>query len=239
MFRPSSSLTTCSLTGACFLLVACAGGPDRAAGPALSAWPAGGVTPDLVFAPGDTVELVFHSAPELDRTATVAPDGTLRLPYIDPVPVAAATPETARLRLEAAYGEQLVDPSLDVLPVASKAGRVFVGGAVRSPGAFELEGPTDPLQALILAGGATDEAYLGEVVLMRRTGTGAMETRVIDLRAALATPDAADWFALERDDILYVPRSRIADQNRFVSQYIRNALPLDFFLAYDVSDSAE
>jgi len=149
--------------------------------------------------------------------------------------VAGVPPETARLRLEAAYRGQLVDPSLDLLLLEAAAPRVFVGGAVAAPGAVTLDGPTDPLQALILAGGATREARLDEVLVLRRNPSGEVETRTVDLAAALRNPGAAHWFPLDRYDVLYVPRSRIADQNRFVSQYIRNALPLDFFLVYDVA----
>lgn len=227
------------LIAACLLPVACASPPMDTPGFSPAAWPETNLPADIILGPGDTVELVFHSAPELNRTAQVAADGTLRLPFIAPVQVAATTPATARLRLEAAYRGQLVDPALDLLPVAQAPPRVFVGGAVGTPGPVTLDGPTDPLQALILAGGPTREAWLGEVVLMRRNPAGEVETRTIDLASALRNPGAADWFALQRYDVVYVPRSKIADQNRFVAQYIRKALPLDFFLVYGLGNAQD
>ncbi|MEM7766878.1 MAG: polysaccharide biosynthesis/export family protein [Pseudomonadota bacterium] len=188
-----------------------------------------------LLAPGDTVDLVFHSAPELNRTATIAPDGTLHLPFIEPVPAMNTSPLTLKARLETAFATQLVDPALDVLPVSQTPPRIYVGGAVASPGAFDLAGPTDPLQALILAGGETPEADMASVVFMRRDAEGTIRTRRLDVRAGVDDPGSATWPRLQRFDVLYVPRSRIADQNRLVTQYIRNALPLDFFLIYDVA----
>jgi hypothetical protein len=39
---------------------------------------------------------------------------------------------------------------------------------------------------------------------------------------------------LQRFDVVYVTRKPIADQNLFMKQWIRNALPIDFFLVYDI-----
>ncbi|MEM0986960.1 MAG: polysaccharide biosynthesis/export family protein [Pseudomonadota bacterium] len=202
-------------------------------------WPTANLPADVFFAPGDTVEIVFHTAPELTRTVTVAADGTLRLPFIDPIPAAAANTKTVKRRLQSAYRAQLVDPSLDVLPVSQAPAQVFVGGAVAQTGAVELNGPTDLLQAIIMAGGPTEEARLSDVLLMRRDFDGTILTRRVDLTNAFADPASADLFPLARYDVIHVPRSRIANQNRFVSQYLRRALPLDFFVFYDLSNAAD
>ena len=45
----------------------------------------------------------------------------------------------------------------------------------------------------------------------------------------------ADWSPLRRFDVVFVTRKPIADQNLFVRQYIRDALPIDFSLFYDIA----
>ena len=39
-------------------------------------------TPDYRFYPGDEIEVIVFSAPELSRTVTIAPDGRIALPLI-------------------------------------------------------------------------------------------------------------------------------------------------------------
>ncbi|MEM1086204.1 MAG: polysaccharide biosynthesis/export family protein [Pseudomonadota bacterium] len=188
-----------------------------------------------LLAPGDELEIIVHTAPELNRTVTVGPDGRIRMPFTGPVSVAGRNVETTKIALRAALSSELKDPDLDVLLVATGSQQIFVGGEVGSPGMFDLPGQIDPLQAIIMAGGLTPEARPKEVILIRRMPGGGVKTAVFDVKSGLFDPRLAEWTPLRRFDVVYVPRSRIADQNLFVQQYIRNALPIDFSFFYDVS----
>ena len=195
-----------------------------------------GADAHYLLAPGDTLEIIVHSAPDLSRTVTVGPDGRFRIPYSGPVRAAARTVEDVRFSVQAAMADELNDPDIDVLLVTTASQRVFVGGEVRQAGMFELPGQIDPLQAIIMAGGLTDRGEARTVILMRRLFGGDVKTTVLDLEAGLYDPTLADWGPLRRFDVIYVPSTRIANQNQFVRQYIRDALPLDFFLFYDIAD---
>ncbi|MEM6667315.1 MAG: SLBB domain-containing protein, partial [Pseudomonadota bacterium] len=144
------------------------------------------------------------------------------------------TPEAVAAHVRAAYSEELRDPTIDLLVTEFASQQVFVGGAVSNPGAFELPGTIDPLQAILMAGGLTREANR-EAFVMRRMPGGEVRTAVIDLRGGLEDPSVASWLPLQRFDVVYVPRSAIANHNLFVQQYIRDALPIQFSLFYDVS----
>lgn len=194
-----------------------------------------GLDADYLLAPGDTVEITVYSAPELSRTVAVAPDGRIRMPLAGAVPAAARTTEEVRTLLVAAYEGELREPDLDVMVTGFDSQRIFVGGEVAGPGLFDLPGQIDPLQAVILAGGFTEEARRGEVLLMRRLPGGDVRSAKVDLKAGLRDPALAGWLPLRRFDVIYVPRSAIAEQNLFVRQYIRQALPIEFQLFYDVS----
>lgn len=188
-----------------------------------------------LLAPGDQLDIIVHTAPELNRTVTIGPDGRFRMPYSGPILAAARTVDEVRDGVQFAMARELNDPDIDVLLTGTASQRVFVGGDVTSPGLFEMPGLIDPLQAIIMAGGVTDTGRATTVVLMRRMPGGEVKSAVFDLKAGIYDPRLADWGPLRRFDVIYVTRKPIADQNLFVRQYIRDALPIDFSLFYDIA----
>ncbi|MEO0607342.1 MAG: polysaccharide biosynthesis/export family protein [Pseudomonadota bacterium] len=187
-----------------------------------------------LLAPGDQLDVIVHTAPELTRTITIGPDGRFRMPYTAPIQASARTVDQVREAVIAAMASELNDPDIDVLIAATASQRVFVGGDVTNPGLFDLPGQIDPLQAIIMAGGMTDAGRASQVILLRRMPGGEVKSAVFDVRAGLYDPSLAGWTPLRRFDVVYVSRKPIADQNLFVRQYVRDALPIDFSLFYDV-----
>ena len=188
-----------------------------------------------LLAPGDQLDIIVHTAPELNRTITIGPDGRFRMPYSGPILAAARTVDEVRENVQFAMARELNDPDIDVLLTGTASQRVFVGGEVTNPGMFDMPGLIDPLQAIIMAGGVTDEGRKNTVVLMRRMPGGDVKSALFDLQAGIYDPSLADWAPLRRFDVIYVTRKPIADQNLFVRQYIRDALPIDFSLFYDIA----
>ncbi|MEL6860504.1 MAG: polysaccharide biosynthesis/export family protein [Pseudomonadota bacterium] len=188
-----------------------------------------------LIAPGDQLEVIVHTAPELTRTVTVGPDGRFRMPYSPPIQASARTVDQVRETVVAAMATELNDPDIDVLLTNAASQRVFVGGEVTNPGLFDLPGQIDPLQAIIMAGGITERGKARTVVLMRRMPGGEVKSAVFDIKAGIYDPSLASWTPLRRFDVVYVTRKPIADQNLFVRQYIRDALPIDFSLFYDIA----
>lgn len=187
------------------------------------------------FYPGDKFRMDVRTAPELSAELTIAPDGRITLPTIGPVMAAGQTVRQLQATLENSYGNELRDPAMVITPTEFGSQKVFVGGEVKQAGVFELPGEIDVLQAILLAGGWTNESQPTKVIVMRRQPGGEMMTRVVDVRNGLARRDLYDIGPLRRFDVVYVTRSPIADENLFVKQYIRDALPIDFSLFYDVA----
>jgi len=190
--------------------------------------------PAYLLHPGDEIEVTVYTAPELSRRATVMPDGRVQLSLGGPVMAAGRTAEAVRLDLQEALASELKDPSLTIIPVGFASQQVFVGGEVAAPGMFDLPGQINPLQAIIMAGGLTDEARSKQVVLMRRLPGGEVRSAVLDVESGIFDARLAEWTPLQRFDVVYVPRSKIAEENLFVAQFIRNALPLQFQFFYDI-----
>ncbi len=187
------------------------------------------------FYPGDKLRVDVRTAPELSAELTIAPDGRVTLPTIGPVMAGGKTTRELQISVEDIYANELRDPSVVITPVDFGSQKVFVGGEVKQPGVFELPGEIDVLQAILLAGGWTEQGSPTHVIVMRRKPGGEMMTRVLDVRNGLARQALYDIGPLKRFDVVYVTRSAIADQNQFMRQYIREALPIDFSLFYDVA----
>jgi polysaccharide export outer membrane protein len=175
--------------------------------------------------PDDEVEITIPSAPELDRVVRVAPDGRVSLPLIAPVMAADRTLGQLQDALETAYADQLRDPQLSVSIKTAGPLKVFVGGEVDKPGVYDMVGDTDALRAIVEAGGFKTSARETQVVIIRKGPNGRAMMRTVDLKAALRDPSGRDLVPLRRFDIVYVPRSRIAEAGLFVQQYVRDLVP--------------
>jgi protein involved in polysaccharide export with SLBB domain len=186
--------------------------------------------PDYRLYPGDEIEIVTPSAPELTRTLKVGPDGRVAMPLIAPVMAAdRSTPELEQT-LSEAYATRLVRPAVEVTLKQAAPLKVFVGGEVNQSGVYEMPGDIDALQAVIMAGGFKTSGKRNQVVILRRTGQGGAMMRTVDLsRAAKGSAGSAamDRAPLRRFDIVYVPRTAAAEVGAFMQQ-IRDALPLSF-----------
>lgn len=192
--------------------------------------------PPFRLYPGDEVEVTVHTASELSRTVQVGPDGRIHLPMLGAVMVSDRTiPEASRAVAEG-YAQVLSDPVVELRPASFHQQRIIVGGEVPNPGLVELPGPRiGALEAVMLAGGFQPTARRNEVVVLRRARDGGMMLRTVDLAAPL-TGRGQDPVPLVRHDLVFVPRSSIAEVNVWVDQYIRGVLPLDAgfnFLLYE------
>lgn len=188
------------------------------------------VEPPYRLYPGDEVDLTVPSAPELNKTLTVQPDGRLYLALAGSVMVADRTVGQAEALVTRAYASQLVRPDAS-LSVKAATLKVFVGGEVAKPGVYDMPGDINALQAVILAGGFTPIAKRGQVVIIRRGPDGTAMMRTADLRRGLADP-TVDLVPLRRFDVVYVPRTRIAEAGLFVQQYFKDVSPVQLGFQY-------
>jgi len=180
--------------------------------------------------PGDQIEVATPTAPELTRTLTVGPDGRISLPLIGSVMAADRALPELELVLSQAYATQLVRPDVEVTLKQAAPMKVLVGGEVNAPGWVEMNGDLDSLQAVMAAGGPKSSAKLGQVVIIRRGPGGHLMRRTVDLSRGLRQPGRADLVPLRRFDIVFVPRSGLAEADVYMGQ-IRDLLPFSFSYA--------
>lgn len=181
--------------------------------------------PEYVLYPGDEIEIATPTATELTRTQRIGPDGRVSLPLVGQLMAADRTIAELEADASTAYASQLRRPMVEVTLKTAGPIRVWVGGEVRTPGMIEMTGDLDAYQAVIQAGDFLPGAKQGEVALIRRGRGGVRMLRSVDLR-----PRRGEVVALRRGDIIYVPRTELAEVANWVTQF-RNALPIGFTYA--------
>lgn len=202
-----------------------ASGPQRAASTGTDAGVSG---PEYRVQVGDRLEIKFFYSPELNEQVIVRPDGRISLQLIPDIEVANLTLEALSKQLTKRYAADLNDPQVTVIVREFGLQRVFVDGEVGTPGVVPLLGRMTALQAIALAGGMRDTARATDVVIIRRGPANEPVILRVDLKKARDGSNLAQDIGLAPLDILYVPRSRIANVNLFVDQYIRKVLPFDW-----------
>ena len=184
--------------------------------------------PEYRLYPGDQVDVTVLSAPELNRSVAVQPDGRITLPLVAPVMAADRTIPQVEAMLAGAYAPQLVRPEVSISLKQAQPLRIFVGGEVDRPGIYDMPGDIDALQAVVMAGGFKTSAAMGDVVIIRRGPGGVPMARVANLRAFTRDPGSTDAVPLRRFDVVFVPRKAISEVALFVQQYLRDPLPVQF-----------
>jgi protein involved in polysaccharide export with SLBB domain len=192
--------------------------------------------PPYVLFPGDELDLVVPSAPELNKTVTVQPDGRLNLALVGPVMVAGRSLDEAEGAISGAYASQLLRPDVSLTARAAPL-KVFVGGEVDKPGVYDMPGDINALQAVVMAGGFKTTAKRGQVVIIRRGPNGRPMMRTVNLIAGMTDPERNELVPLRRFDIVYVPRTTIVEAGLFVQQYFKDITPVDLGFNYTIGPS--
>jgi polysaccharide export outer membrane protein len=175
---------------------------------------------------GDQLDIKFFYNPELNEQVTVRPDGRISLQLVHEVMVAGLTPAELNQLLSQKYAPELKKPEIAVIVRSFGAQRAYVDGEVTRPGMITLIGTVTVLQAISQAGGMKETARTSEVLIIRRSEFNKPIAFQVNLRKAIESGDTSHDIALQPSDIIYVPRSAIANVNVWVDQYIRRILPV-------------
>jgi protein involved in polysaccharide export with SLBB domain len=154
---------------------------------------------------GDVFEVRIVGEVALPVSFTVAPDGTVDLPYIKRVQVAGLEPQelSELIRKKLVEREVLADPSVSVSMKEYNSKRIEIMGEVLKPGSVPLVPGMTLLRAIVISGGFSAMAKKGEVTIRRKVkgGTRAASVSVDDI-IANRIPDPL----LQAGDSVYVPQ---------------------------------
>lgn len=174
----------------------------------------------------DQLAIKFYTNPELNEDVKVRPDGKISLQLIDDVQAAGLTPAQLDAEVTKRYTGELADPNVSVILRVTGGEQVYVSGEVGKQGAVPLVGGMTLYQAIQSAGGFLDTAHRRQVIVIRKGPDGKPYGRAVDVRLIQAGESPESDIPMRPLDMVFVPRSNIANVDLFVKQYIRDALPI-------------
>ena len=176
---------------------------------------------------GDGIDVKLFYNDELNESLVIRPDGKISLQLIPEIQAAGLTPLELTESIVEYYTAILTRPQVAVIVTSFEGQKIYVGGEVTKPGVFTLTGKTTTLQAVFDAGGFTQTASPGSVILISKGAGNVPIARKINLNRVMAGLVSEEDTLLRPFDIVYVPMSTIGKLNKFVDQYIVKMLPVN------------
>lgn len=166
----------------------------------------GPVPDDYQVGPGDQLLLLITGEIEAAHDLTVTREGFVVVPNVGRVALANLSMADARalLRRRLAQSYSGIDRGTTTVSVSITQLRtiqVYVVGAVRQAGAYQLASVATVLNALYAADGPSDLGNLRAVRVQRRSG----EEIIVDLYPYLATGRVTRDIGLRQGDVVHVP----------------------------------
>jgi polysaccharide export outer membrane protein len=233
----SSSRGVASL-GVIAVLAACTSTSNMAPAPPVPD-PAAGYLSELSpyrIQVGDILDIRLMLNPELNEEIAVRPDGHVSTTVVpDEVAYGRTVPElTAALRQD--YSKDLRNPRISVVVKSFAPTRIYVGGEVNNPGEFINVGPTLTLsQAIARAGGYKVRGDTGSVFIIRRGPNDVPQFLSTRLDAVIHGHDPLADVRLAPYDVVYVPKTGIAEVFDFFNQYVQQFVPVSWGFSYLVN----
>ena len=180
--------------------------------------------PEYLIQPGDQLDIKFFYNPELNEKVSVRPDGKISLQLVDEIQASGLSPSKLDDVLTKKYAKELRKPVITVIVRSFTGQRVYVGGEVNKQGLINLTSGMTALQAVFNAGGFKETAKLEGAIIIRKGPDNRPIPMPMDLKKALYGGIAGAGFQLQPYDVVYVPKTFIAEANKFVNQYIERLL---------------
>jgi protein involved in polysaccharide export with SLBB domain len=172
---------------------------------------------------GDTLNIIYTFHGELNQEAIVQPDGKITAQQVGEIGVAGMTTGELEKLLIQKTSDRLRNPEVVVTVTKFAEKNVYVGGEVLKPGPVPYRRGMTPMQAVISVGGFRDTAAMDSIILMRTGGDEKnFMARKLDLNKAANERE----LYLAPHDVVYVPRTAIADANIWVRQHITDLIPI-------------
>lgn len=157
----------------------------------------------------DVLKLIVYDEPDLSNEGVrVAEDGMISLPLIGDVKVSGLTTYQAERNIEGLLKDgYLKNPHVSISVIEYRSKKVFVLGAVKTPGSYELRGNATILEMISRGGGVSEGAGKSLMILRSpKKGSGAgPETINLNLNKLLKDGDLSLNLEVRDMDTIYIP----------------------------------
>jgi len=203
------------------------------AGCATRTVPGGGAVPEefkkvdlakseFIIGVGDTVEIEVYKQDDLKRSVKIDSSGMIMLPLVGDVQASGRSIFKLRDDLRERFSTFLVNPQVTVTVTSIQSKKILVLGEVKNPGVFSLEVEFNLTEVIAKAGGLTNDASQGNILLIRR-GKEKPQIMSFNFKDIWKNGDLANDVPVRSGDIVYASTKPIANVSRFM-QYIGSIL---------------
>jgi polysaccharide export outer membrane protein len=155
--------------------------------------------------PKDLLEITVIGFEDLNRRVRVSEEGQISLPYLGEIEVRGLTASEVEKRLVERLKEKyLENPQVTVVIVEHQSQKVYLIGAVSSPGPYDLMGRLTLLKLISQAGGLSADAG-NEIMIMRLLPDGSKTSLRISVEDLILKGDASLDLPLQAEDIISIP----------------------------------
>ncbi len=153
----------------------------------------------------DVLEIIVYDEPDLSKEAIrVSLDGYINSPLIGKVNVNGLSSSQIEDKLQNLLADgYILSPQVSVLVMEYGSRKVFVLGAAKNTGSYELKGKTTLLEMISKAGGVDENA--GDHFLILREVASGPETIVVDSKQLIDDGDLSLNVTLKNNDTVYIP----------------------------------
>ncbi|HUU41905.1 MAG TPA: polysaccharide biosynthesis/export family protein [Desulfatiglandales bacterium] len=159
--------------------------------------------------PKDLLEITVIGFEDLNRQYRISEDGKIGLPYLGDVEVQGLTKSELEKRLAELLKEKyLENPQVTVVIVEHQSRKVYLIGAVTTPGPYDLMGRLTLLKLISQAGGLSANAG-SEIIIIRLLPDGSKTSLKISVEDLILKGDASLDIPLQPEDIISIPVDKI------------------------------
>jgi polysaccharide export outer membrane protein len=177
--------------------------------------------------PGDLIEVGVFGVDEFRHTIRVNASGVVKLPLLEPITASGLTPAELEQRLtEQLETDVIKNPQVSVFVKEYRSQPIYLLGAVRNPGQYQITLQMRIVDAISLAGGLAPTAG-DEAVIQRPARDGSEQMINVDLKELLEKGDLQRNVVIQGGDVIHIKERLtetiyvIGDVNRS-GAYVKN-----------------
>ena len=153
---------------------------------------------------GDLIEIGVFGVDNFRHTLRISASGLIKLPLLDPIAAAGLTPAELETKLTSLLdGEVIKNPQVSVFVKEYRSQSVFILGAVRNPGQYQITLQLKIVDVLSMAGGLQSNA-VDEAVIQRKSPEGGDELIKVNLQELLEKGDLERNVVVRGGDVIHI-----------------------------------
>lgn len=171
--------------------------------------PVANAAEDYKLGSGDAVRITVFENPDMTTETQVSEDGNITFPLLGQVTIGGLSRSAAETKLAGMLkkGGFVNQPQLNISILEYRSQQVSVLGQVNKPGKYAIDGPSNVLDLISLAGGVNETG--ADYITIIKDEQGKASRHNINLVDLFQSADLKDNIAVSNGDVIYVGRAPV------------------------------